>query len=1125
MFPASCCNYLRYEGSDHRPLLTYLDAKKVKKRRPFRYDRRLNDNEDARKIIEEAWQKGAEETVEIKISRCRKEIIKWSKIQKEICTKAMILNQQELEKELSAAVPDSGRIVILTEALSKAYREEELFWRQRSRILWLQGGDRNSAFFHAVTKVRTARNQITTIENAEGVPTYEEEDVGKVFEKFYQQLYSSNGESDFSTVEETITCGVTEEMNDSICKIPDQEEVRQALFSINGGKAPGADGFSASFYQSFWSLLGPDIYREIRSFFTTGTMTPRINETHVCLIPKIEAPKTAAEYRPIALCTVRYKIIAKLLTKRLQQFLPSLISQHQTAFVPGRAISDNILVTHETLHYLKNSEAVKRCSMVIKTDMSKAYDRIEWDFLEQVLSKLGFRDICIRWIMECVTTVTYSFLINGAPQGMTTPSRGLRQGDPLSPYLFILCTEVLSGLCKIAQGNGRLLGLQVSQRSPYVNHLLFADDTMIFCKTNERNCRALSDILKRYELSSGQCINQSKSTITFSSKTPESIKERVKSALGITNEGGMGKYLGLPETFGRRKKDVFTGMVDKIRQRSQSWTTRFLSGAGKHVMLQSVLTALPTYSMSSFKIPISLCKRIQSILTRFWWDSSPDVHKIAWVAWSTMALPKSMGGLGFKNFEEYNDSLLAKLGWRIMHNPDSLLSRVLKGKYFPDNSFLESGAKSGASHGWISVMAGKAVLEKGLGFIVGNGESIKVWSDRWLSSSKPEAPIGPPTLDNQELMVADLLNPQTNDWDLEKIRLHLPQYEEKIRLIIPSSLKPRDRQVWLPDASGIYSAKSGYRKLFEEELVQPNQFDWKKEVWNLKVPPKIQHFLWRVLKEAIPVGSLLAIRGIQSALNCKRCGELESISHLFTSCPFAVQFWSQVPLLPPTANQAPSLLFSDWYSSQVHRAGLPPLGVISSPLVPWFLWNLWTARNKLVFEGKVYQVEDIISKAIAEARAWEDANLGKKTLQLKLPSGSSQKLSPYLCWIDGAWQESSRSGGMGWIIKNREGAVICRGSSNRTHVGSALIAEALALRNALKQAKDLLLPSLHIFSDSQVLVTTLCEGRDMNEIAGILTDIRNLATLFCPISYSFIPRLENTQADSLARASLARLVM
>lgn len=193
--------------------------------------------------------------------------------------------------------------------------------------------------------------------------------------------------------------------------------------------------------------MGPDIYREIQTFFTSGSMNPKINETHVCLIPKITAPKSAAEYHPISLGTVRYKIIAKIITRRLQSILPDLISKHQSSFVPGRAISDYLLITHETLHYLKASRAVKRCSMIIKIDMSKTYDRIEWSFLNEVLNKLGFRRVWIQWVMECVPTVSYSFLINGSSYGKITPLRGLCQGDPLSPYLFILCTEVLSELC------------------------------------------------------------------------------------------------------------------------------------------------------------------------------------------------------------------------------------------------------------------------------------------------------------------------------------------------------------------------------------------------------------------------------------------------------------------------------------------------------------------------------------------------------------------------------------------------------------------------------------------------------------------------------------------------------
>lgn len=179
----------------------------------------------------------------------------------------------------------------------------------------------------------------------------------------------------------------------------------------------------------------------------------------------------------------------------------------------------------------------------------------------------------------------------------------------------------------------------------------------------------------------------------------------------------------------------------------------------------------------------------------------------------------------------------------------------------------------------------------------------------------------------------------------------------------------------------------------------------------------------------------------------------------------------------------------------------------------------------MVFEGKSYKIEYIITKAIVDAREWEEANAKKSKQKGKITTVSNRALNSPSCWIDGAWQENSRLGGMGSIIKNEEGNVLLRGSSNRTHVRSALLAEALALREALMNAKELKLTSLHVFSDSQVLISALCEGRDVNEIAGILTDVRNLATLFCPVSFSFIPRLENSQADSLARSGLARLLL
>lgn len=148
-----------------------------------------------------------------------------------------------------------------------------------------------------------------------------------------------------------------------------------------------------------------------------------------------------ADYRPITLCNVYYKIISKLLAHRLRPVLTSIISENQSAFIPRRAISDSVLITHEVLHFLKASGAMKHCSMAVKTDMSKAYDRVEWSFIQKVLQRLGIHPMWIGLIMQCISTVTYSFLVNESPRGRVVPLRGIRQGDPLSPYIFILCSE------------------------------------------------------------------------------------------------------------------------------------------------------------------------------------------------------------------------------------------------------------------------------------------------------------------------------------------------------------------------------------------------------------------------------------------------------------------------------------------------------------------------------------------------------------------------------------------------------------------------------------------------------------------------------------------------------------
>ncbi|CAA7019206.1 unnamed protein product [Microthlaspi erraticum] len=759
-------------------------------------------------------------------------------------------------------------IAQINQELKEAYKAEEEFWRQRSRQLWLNLGDKNSGYFHAATRGRRARNNISVIEDENGKAVYDKENIEKVITSYFTAMFTSQSGSRTDTVEQSLIPKITEETNARLIQIPSPEEVNAAIFSIHPDKAPGPDGFSASFFHTNWGTIGTDVTKEIQSFFTTGLLPQGVNATHICLIPKKTSPKSVADYRPIALCNVYYKIISKILTARLHPLLNGLVSENQSAFVPGRAISDNVMITHEILHFLKISQAKKRGSMAIKTDMTKAYDRVEWGFIKSVLERLGFHIKWVGWIMQCVSSVTFQFLINGAAKGSVNPTRGIRQGDPLSPYLFILCSEFLSVLCYKAQENGQLAGIKVANRGPQINHLLFADDTMFFCKSNEKTCKALKEILRKYEEASRQKISCQKSAITFSKKTTEYVKKRVKSFMGINQEGGQGKYLGLPEAFGRRKKDLFNAVVDRIRQRAISWSTKQLSSAGKLVMLKSVLSAMPTYSMSCFKLPVKLCKQIQSVLTRFWWDANDGKRKMCWIAWDKLTLGKREGGLGLRDIQSFNDALLNKLSWRILTSPNCLLARVLKGKYFPTSNFLDGISTEGGSHGWKGISIGRDLLKEKVGRVIGNGKSTRIWDDPWLSTKEPIRPMGPAPEYAKDMKVADILLP-SGVWNEALINEMLPLHKEQILSLVPGSFDKDDRLAWLPQASGGYSVKSGYytaraRKFAGAIPEISNDFNWISKVWDGKFAPKLKIFLWRAVQGALPVGKLGKQRNLAS---------------------------------------------------------------------------------------------------------------------------------------------------------------------------------------------------------------------------------------------------------------------
>lgn len=268
--------------------------------------------------------------------------------------------------------------------------------------------------------------------------------------------------------------------------------------------------------KKIWSVLGNDVVATCISWLEAGVFPDGLNCTNVCLIPKVAEPKSMKDLRPISLCNVVYKLISKVLCNRLKLILPKLIDESQSAFVADRSIHDNVIIAFETLHALKNKRRGREGDVALKIDISKAYDRIDWRFLDNILRQMGFCEVWRRWMHMCVRTVSYNFLVNDVLVGPILPGCGLRQGDSLSPYLFILCTEGLSSLLRSENRRGRLHGSRVCRGAPSVTHLFFADNSLLFCKANVEECTTLKTALNLYERASGQAINYGMSGIFFS---------------------------------------------------------------------------------------------------------------------------------------------------------------------------------------------------------------------------------------------------------------------------------------------------------------------------------------------------------------------------------------------------------------------------------------------------------------------------------------------------------------------------------------------------------------------------------------------------------------------------------
>ena len=384
LFPCSFTEYLGMVASDHRPVVAYLEDKVHRRKGQFRFDKRWIGQAGLLDSITMGWAEPNDgridgNTVGIveRISNCRHEIAKWWKNNPPYGKDKINELQQALEEVQTDNTRSQEDIMEVSRKLQDAYKDEEDYWHQKSRNMWYSSGDLNTKFYHALTKQRRVRNRIVGLHDVDGNWITEDNGVEKVAINYFEDLFSTTSPSEFDSFLAEVTPGITPQMNQRLLRLATEEEVREALFMMHPEKAPGPDGMTALFFQHSWHIIKNDLVEMVNNFLVSGEMDARLNITNICLIPKTERPTRMTELRPISLCNVGYKIISKVLCQRLKIYLPLLISETQSAFVAGRLISDNIFIAQEMFHGLRTNKACQGKYMAIKTDMSKAYDRVE----------------------------------------------------------------------------------------------------------------------------------------------------------------------------------------------------------------------------------------------------------------------------------------------------------------------------------------------------------------------------------------------------------------------------------------------------------------------------------------------------------------------------------------------------------------------------------------------------------------------------------------------------------------------------------------------------------------------------------------------------------------------------
>ncbi|KAE8732331.1 hypothetical protein F3Y22_tig00002237pilonHSYRG01790 [Hibiscus syriacus] len=540
------------------------------------------------------------------------------------------------------------------------------FYRQRAKVHWLQEGDLSTKIFHQKVESQKKKNTIRMLKNEYG-------DLLETFDEMVDILNYSLPDG-----AERIMAGEVS-----------NKEIKDALFRQGRDKSPGPDGYTSWFFKVAWEFVNKDFLNAVRHFFQTTYLLPAFNATTIVLVPKSLNASMAKEFRPISCCSVIYKTITRTLVTRLAQFFPGMISASQYAFVKGKSISDNTLLAQEIVRGYSRKNLSPRCA--IKVDLQKAFDSISWEFLLNVLVAMGLPQKFCNWIRVCVTTPRYSIALNGSLVGYFRGARGVRQGDPLSPYLFVMVINFLSSLLDAAIRNDIFRFHPRCNRISFT-HLCFADDLLLFYHGSLDSMMGVLSILDKFYDLSGLKLNAMKTKI-FTCGVPGGELEQIRIATGFRVGQLPVRYLGVPLVTRKLSGTDCRALLEKIKGKLRQWSSRKLSYGGRLQLIKVILFSIFSYWSRQLILPKGVIQDFERVCMRFFWKGNDSPAHGARVSWSQICSPKSEGGLGLRSLVGWNQACCLMLIKNLLADEGSLWIAWVKAYCFKHEDYWNIESK------------------------------------------------------------------------------------------------------------------------------------------------------------------------------------------------------------------------------------------------------------------------------------------------------------------------------------------------------------------------------------------------------------------------------------------------